>query len=53
MRVIAVMCIGRNTFIRIELENFDDSREEIEADAEALAQRLGARYMYLEDIPDA
>lgn len=53
MRVIAVMCIGRNTFIRIELENFDDPKEQIEADAEALAARLGACFLYLEGTPDA
>lgn len=51
MRVIAVILIGRNTFLRIELANYDDSREEIERDAEELAKRLGGRYQYLEDLP--
>lgn len=50
MRVIAVMLIGRNTFLSMELENTDDSRETVEQDARELADRLGATFLYFEDI---
>lgn len=51
MRVIAVMLIGRNSFIRIEIENHDDTMQEIQRDAEELARRLDADFLYFEDVP--
>lgn len=49
MKVIALILIGRNTFLRFEMENHDDSRERIEEDAEDFARRIGGTLINLED----
>lgn len=52
MKYVAVMIIGRNTFLRLALENNDDSWNEVSEDAENLAHKLGAKFLYLEDVPE-
>lgn len=52
MKYIAVMIAGRNTFVNPPLENDNDPREEVEQDAERIADRLGVSFIYLEDVEE-
>lgn len=40
----------RNSFFTLRLTNHDDPREQVEKDAEQIADRLGASYLYLETV---
>lgn len=52
MKYIAVMIAGRNTFINLPLENHDDAADQVAEDAKELAHRLGASFLYLEDVEE-
>lgn len=52
MKYNAVMILGRNTFLALPLENHDDPAAEVEKDAEQVAARLGAEFLYLEEVEE-